>query len=165
MSRPRRSVRDRVMVLAVQQVVGSDDASPTRRLIRWMAVDGVPPDRRPSGAVRAVGCKKTARGNAEETASTSEPTSRRFAAGMSATVGDCVVTAEPTTEQTGQKCVAEGEAVRSVQKWNCAPRKIIPRSNATTRTRYALLRMCLIRRSLCPNGCRVKRPLALPVPG
>ena len=77
---------------------------------------------------------------------------------MSATVGDCGVTAEPATEQTGQKCVAEGEAEadKSVQKWNCAPRKITPRSSATTRTRYALLRMCLIRRSLCRIGCRVK---------
>jgi hypothetical protein len=56
---------------------------------------------------------------------------------MRATVGDCVVTAEPAAEQTGQKCVAEGEAEaeRSVQKWNCAPRKMIPRSNATRRTR------------------------------
>lgn len=59
-----------------------------------------------------------ARGNAEETASTSETTSSRFDTGISAAVGDCVVSAEPTTEQTGQKCVAEGEAEadRSVQK-------------------------------------------------
>ena len=68
------------------------------------------------------------------------------------------MTAEPTTEQTGQKCVAEGEAEadKSVQKWNCAPRKIIPKSNATTRTRLALLRICLIRRSLGRIGCSVK---------
>lgn len=82
-------------------------------------------------------------------------------------VGDCVATAEPTTEQTGQKCVAEGdepEADKSAQKWNCAPRKIIPRSNATRRTRLALLRMCLIRRSLCRIGCRVKLHVAVPVP-
>lgn len=82
-------------------------------------------------------------------------------------VGDCVVTAEPATEQTGQKCVAEGdeaEADKSVQKWNCAPRKIIPRSNATMRTRLALLRMCLIRRSLSRIGCRVKLRVAVTVP-
>ena len=76
--------------------------------------------------------------------STGETTSSRFAAGIMATRGDCVATAEPATEQTGQKCVVEGEPDRSVQKWNCAPRKIIPRSNATRRTRCALLRMCLV---------------------
>ena len=45
-------------------------------------------------------------------------------------MGDAIARAAPATEQTGQKCVAEAEADTSVQKWNCAPKKIIPRSNA-----------------------------------
>ena len=51
-----------------------------------------------------------------------------------ATAGDSVASAAPATEQTGQTCVAAAEAGTSVQKWNCAPRKIIPRSNAKIRT-------------------------------
>src|SRR5260370_39136182 len=54
-------------------------------------------------------------------------------------------------------CEAEGAAVRSVQKWNCAHRKIIPRSNAEMRMRCMLACMYLVRRSLGANGCRVKR--------
>ncbi len=50
-------------------------------------------------------------------------------------LGDNVATTEPIAEQTGQMCDAEGEAVVSVQKWNCAPRKTTPRSNAKTRMR------------------------------
>jgi hypothetical protein len=43
-----------------------------------------------------------------------------------------VATTEHTAEQTGQMCDAEGVAVRSAQKWNCAPRKTTARSNAKT---------------------------------
>jgi hypothetical protein len=49
-----------------------------------------------------------------------------------------VATTEPTAEHTGQMCDAEGVAVRSAQKWNCAPRKTIPRSSAKTRIRCDL---------------------------
>jgi hypothetical protein len=55
--------------------------------------------------------------------------------GTMAMLGVCVETTEPTVEQIGQRCEADGVAVRSAQKWNCAPRKTIPRSNAKTRIR------------------------------
>jgi hypothetical protein len=71
-------------------------------------------------------------------------------------LGDCVATTDPAVEQTGQTCEADGVAVRSAQKWNCAPRKMTPRSNARTRILCGLLRMFLVRRSLVRNGCRVK---------
>ena len=38
-------------------------------------------------------------------------------------------------EQTGQICEAGGAVVQSAQKWNCAPRKMTPRSNAKMRMR------------------------------
>jgi len=50
-------------------------------------------------------------------------------------LGDDVATTEPAVEQTGQMCEADGAAVSSVQKWNCAPRKINPRNNAKMRMR------------------------------
>src|SRR5207244_7176701 len=71
--------------------------------------------------------------------------------------GECVAEAEPATEHTGQTCVAEADTDKSEQKWHCATRKIIPRSNAARRTRRALPLMCQIRRSLGRIGCRVKR--------
>jgi hypothetical protein len=52
-----------------------------------------------------------------------------------AITGDCVATAEPAVEQTGHMCEADGPAVTSAQKWNCAPRKMTPRSNAKMRMR------------------------------
>ena len=52
-----------------------------------------------------------------------------------AITGDCVATIEAAVEQTGQMCEADGVAVKSVQKWNCAPRKMTPRSNAKIRIR------------------------------
>ena len=55
--------------------------------------------------------------------------------GTIAMTGDCVATAEAAVEQTGQMCEADGVAVKSVQKWNCAPRKMTPRSNAKIRIR------------------------------
>src|SRR5947199_276220 len=51
--------------------------------------------------------------------------------GTTAITGDCVATTEAAVEQTGHICEADGEAVKSAQKWNCAPRKITPRSSAT----------------------------------
>lgn len=97
-----------------------------------------------------------ARGTAEETETTKRATSSRFATGTMAMLGDCVATTDPAVEQSGQMCEADGADVRSVQKWNCAPRKITPRSNAKMRMRLVLACMCLLRRSLGRNGCRVK---------
>ena len=71
-----------------------------------------------------------ARGAAEESETTSGAASSRLVTGTMAMTGDRVATTEPAVEQTGQTCEAEGPAVTSVQKWNCAPRKITPRSNA-----------------------------------
>ena len=62
-------------------------------------------------------------------------TSSRLETGTMAITGECVATTEPVVEQTGQMCEADGVAVKSVQKWNCAPRKITPRSNAKMRMR------------------------------
>jgi hypothetical protein len=75
------------------------------------------------------------RGTAEDTETTNGTISSLFVAGTMAELGDCVAMMEPTVEQTGQMCEADGAAVASVQKWNCAPRKITPRNNAKTRMR------------------------------
>ena len=76
-----------------------------------------------------------ARGTAEEIETTNGATSSRFVTGTMAMRGDCVVTTEQAVEQTGQMCEADGVAVKSAQKWNCAPRKMTPRSNAKMRMR------------------------------
>jgi hypothetical protein len=76
-----------------------------------------------------------ARGTAEVTETTSGANSSRFVTGTMAITGDCVATAEPAVEQTGQMCEAEGAASTSVQKWNCAPRKMTARNNAKMRMR------------------------------
>jgi len=76
-----------------------------------------------------------------------------------AMTGDCVATTEAAVEQTGQICEADGEAVKSAQKWNCAPRKTTPRSSAKMRICPVLACMCLLRRSLGWNGCRVKQTI------
>jgi hypothetical protein len=99
---------------------------------------------------------EVARGTAEETETTVGATSSRFVAGTMAMLGDCVRTTEPAVEQNGQMCDADGAPVRSVQKWNCAPRKMTPRSNARMRMRFVLACMCLLRRSLGRKGCAVK---------
>lgn len=74
-----------------------------------------------------------ARGKAESKVSTRGVTSSRFLTGTKAITGDWVATAEPVVEQTGQKCEAEALSDRSEQKWNCAPRKMTPSSNARIR--------------------------------
>jgi len=85
---------------------------------------------------RAGGARgERARGTAEETEPTKGATSSRFVTGTTAMLGDDVATTEPAVEQTGQMCEADGTTVRSVQKWNCAPRKITPRNNAKMRMR------------------------------
>jgi hypothetical protein len=56
-------------------------------------------------------------------------------AGTKAMLGDGAAIAEAAVEQTGQMCEAEGVVVKSVQKWNCPPRKTTPRSNAKMRMR------------------------------
>jgi hypothetical protein len=78
---------------------------------------------------------EVARGTAEDAEPTKGATSSRFVTGTMAMLGDGVATTEPAVEQTGQMCEAEGAAVKSVQKWNCAPRKITPTSNAKMRMR------------------------------
>ena len=85
-----------------------------------------------------------------------EAISSRLVTGTMAIRGDCAATADAAVEQTGQMCEAEGAEVKSVQKWNCAPRKMTPRNNARMRMRLVSACMCLLRRSLGWNGCRVK---------
>jgi len=50
-------------------------------------------------------------------------TSSRLVTGTIAITGDCAATTEAAVEQTGQMWEADGAAVKSVQKWNCAARK------------------------------------------
>jgi hypothetical protein len=102
-----------------------------------------------------------AHGTAEATETIKGASSSRFVTGTMPITGDCVATTEPAVEQTGQMWEAEGAVVRSEQKWNCAPRKITPRSNAKMRMRCALACMCLVRRSLGWNGCAVKKTIYL----
>jgi hypothetical protein len=78
---------------------------------------------------------EVARETAEDAEPTKGATSSRFVTGTMAMPGDSVATTEPAVEQTGQICEAEGATVKSVQKWNCAPRKITPTSNAKMRMR------------------------------
>ena len=102
-----------------------------------------------------------ARGTAADTETTNGATSSRLVTGTMAMLGDGVATTEPAVEQTGQICDADGAAVRSAQKWNCAPRKIKAMSNPKMRIRRVLACMCLLRRSLGRNGCGVKKTIYL----
>ena len=76
--------------------------------------------------------------------------------GTMAITGDSAATAEAAVEQTGQMWEADGAAVKSVQKWNCAARKTTPRNSPRMRMRRDFVCMCLLRRSLGRNGCWVK---------
>ena len=76
--------------------------------------------------------------------------------GTMAMLGVCVATTEPTVEQVGQICDADGGAVRSAQKWNCAARKTNPRSKAQRLIRCVLPSIVLPIASLGRNGCGVK---------
>ena len=98
---------------------------------------------------------------AAENRKTTARFSRRFTTGTMATLGDCATIAEPAAVQKGQMCELVGPDVRSAQKWNCAARNTIPRSNAKMRRRERLLGMSLLRRSLGKNGCGVKERLRL----
>ena len=70
-----------------------------------------------AGNYRAGGARgEVARGAAEDTETTMGATSSRFMTGTMAMTGDCVATAEPAVEQSGQMCEADGVAVRSAQK-------------------------------------------------
>jgi hypothetical protein len=84
--------------------------------------------------------------------------------GTIATLGDCATTTEPAAAQNGQVCELVGSEVRSAQKWNCAARNTIPRSNAKIRSFDVLRGMSLLRRSLGKNGCGVKQRLPVEVP-
>jgi hypothetical protein len=87
---------------------------------------------------------------------TSGATWSLFLTGTIAMLGGWAATTEPAVEQSGQMCEADGTTVRSVQKWNCAPRKITQRSNAKMRKRQVLVGTWLLGRSLGVNGCGVK---------
>jgi len=87
---------------------------------------------------------EVARGTTEETETIVGTISSRLLTGTIAMTGDCVVTTEAAVEQTGQMCEADGVLVKSAQKWNCAPRKTIPRSNARMRTRLVFTCIYLI---------------------
>jgi hypothetical protein len=54
-------------------------------------------------------------------------------------LGTRVVTAKPAVEQSGHRCGPEGPEFKSAQKWNCAARKMIPRSKAQKRARFLIL--------------------------
>ena len=85
---------------------------------------------------RAGGARgEVAQGTAEDIETIERATSSRFMTGTMAMTGDCVATTEATVEQSGQICEADGAAVKSAQKWNCAPRKMTPRSKAKMRMR------------------------------
>ncbi len=98
-----------------------------------------------------------ARGTAEDTETSNGATSSRFMTGTMGIPSDRVATTELAVEQSGQMCEADGAALNSVQKWNCAPRKIIPTSNPKMRMRCVFACMCLLRRSLGRDGCAVKQ--------
>jgi hypothetical protein len=74
-----------------------------------------------------------ARGTPKETETAKGETSSRSAMGTMTMLGDSVATTDPVVEQIGQMCEADGAEVRSEQKWNCAPRKTIPRSKTQNR--------------------------------
>jgi hypothetical protein len=59
--------------------------------------------------------------------------------GAMAITGDCAATTEAAVEQTGQMWEGDGAVVKSVQKWNCAARKITPRSTDAPRLRLHVL--------------------------
>ena len=99
------------------------------------------------------------RGTADDTKTTDVAASSRFVTGTTATSGECVTTTEPAVEHTGQMWEADGAAVRSVQKWNCAPRKAAPRSKARMWMRRNSICMCLLRRSLGKKSCGVKQTI------
>ena len=66
---------------------------------------------------RAGGARgEVARGTAENTEVTKGGSSSRSITGIMAMPGVWGATADPTVEQVGQKCEADGAAVRSAQK-------------------------------------------------
>jgi len=95
---------------------------------------------------------------AEDGETSKGATASRFMTGAMAMLGDCVATAEPVVEHTGQTCEVEGAAVKSAQKWNCAARKMPPRINVKMQMERDLDSIWLLRRSLCANGCWVRKP-------
>ena len=88
--------------------------------------------------------------------------SNRWETGATTSSRAWAAIAELVALQTGQKCEAAGAAVRSAQKWNCAPRKMTANSSAKTAVREVLWCMFLIRWSLGKNGCEVKQSVWAP---
>jgi hypothetical protein len=66
--------------------------------------------------------------------------------GTIATLGEGVTTATPVVVQNEQMCEFVGSEVRSAQKWNCAPKKTIPRSKPV----FGFARSC--RACVCKDG-------------
>src|SRR5258708_7806147 len=79
----------------------------------------------PGGARGEVAC-----GTAEDTETSNGATSSRFVTATMAMPSDRMTMTEAAVKQTGQMCEADGTTVKSLQKWNRAPRKITPKSNA-----------------------------------
>ncbi len=63
--------------------------------------------------------------------------SKRLASRRGAIEKEWVATAELAALQTGQTWEEAGPAVKSAQKWNCAPRKMTASSKANVRVRRA----------------------------
>jgi hypothetical protein len=76
--------------------------------------------------------------------------------------GVWAATTDPTVEQMGQKCEADGVTVRSAQKCNGVARKTVPRSRTKARARSVQAGMYLARRRLGRIGCAVKE-LVVPI--
>src|SRR5256885_106347 len=67
-----------------------------------------------------------------------------------------VAIAELVALHTGHMWEEAGAALKSAQKWNCAPRKTAAKSSAKRAIRSERGCMCLVRRSLGKIGCGVK---------
>ena len=103
--------------------------------------------------------------NSQKIETTGATISRQIVAGTIWMLGELVATAEPAAEHMGQMWETVGGAVRSVQKWNCAPTKITERSNAKIPMQRDLTSMCLVGRSLVGKGCNVKAAAGPAGPG
>jgi len=64
---------------------------------------------------------------------TTASTTNRQTAEVITKVAEGVSRAEPVVEQMGQRWELGGPEVKSTQEWNCAARKMTPRSNTMIR--------------------------------
>ena len=84
-------------------------------------------------------------------------TSNRLIAGTIAMISEAVAMAAPVAEQIGHTCESSVREFKSTQQCNCAARKMIPRSKARSLACFEEPGIYLVRRSLGPTGCSVKR--------